>query len=96
MKGKDFFGNLRESHDDDFDFVLPNVGTPPPKKGNVIKQLSIEKNATNINVTVTLNQELFRKIDKVQKELQKRSKDKVSKSRVIAKICEKFLSEYDG
>lgn len=96
MKGKEFFDNLRDNHDDDFDFDLPNVGTPPPKRGSVIKQLSIEKKATNINITVTLNQELFRKIDKVQKELQKRSKDKVSKSRVIAKICEQFLSEYEG
>lgn len=93
MKGNDFFNNLREGDDTDFEFDLPKAGNIPPSKTDVVKQLTIEKNVNNINITVTLNRELFQKIDMVQKQLQKRSKDKVSKSKVIAKICEQFLSK---
>ncbi len=93
MSKDDFFSNLRDSDDSDFDFELPQNRSVPTSKADVIRELSIEKNATNINVTVTLNGELFKKIEKVQKELQKRSKDRISKSKVIAKICEHYLSK---
>ena len=59
MNKDNFFSNLRDGDDSDFDFDLPQNRSIPSSKADVVRELSIEKNATNINVTVTLNGEVI-------------------------------------
>ncbi|MFR9591826.1 MAG: hypothetical protein SNG27_05450 [Rikenellaceae bacterium] len=95
MKGKDFFSNLRDTEDAEYDFTLPTKGKVPPNTNDVVQSLSQEKGANNINITITVNKELFAKIDSLQKAIQAKSNARISKSKVIAKICEQFLENYD-
>ena len=92
MKGKDFFNNLRETDDNDYDFSIPSTAQTPTTTEDVVKKLAIEKDANNINVTVTLNRELFNKIGSIQMQIQANSNGRVSKSKVISKICEQYLA----
>lgn len=94
MKGDDFFGNLRES--DDAEFELPTVGRVPSTAKDVVQSLAQEKGANNINVTITINQTLFNKIESIQKDIQTKGGSKISKSKVIAKICDQFLENYNN
>ena len=43
MKGKEFFNNLRESDDKDFDFSLPTKVQAPATTEELVKKLAIEK-----------------------------------------------------
>ncbi len=95
MKGKDFFNNLRETDEKEYDFTLPSTGKVPSSAKDVVDSLSQEKGANNINITITLNKELFDKIDNLQKEIQSKSHARISKSKVVTKICEQFLENYD-
>lgn len=95
MKGKDFFNNLRASDDTDFDFTLPNGGNVPPTTNDVVQSLSQELGANNINITLTINRGLFDKIESIQKQIEAKRKCKVSKSKIIARICEQYLENYE-
>ncbi|MFI3293240.1 MAG: hypothetical protein SNI70_06950 [Rikenellaceae bacterium] len=94
MRGDDFFGNLRES--DDAEFELPSVGRVPSTAKDVVQSLAQEKGANNINITITINKALFSKIESIQKEIQSKSGNKISKSKVITKICDQFLENYNS
>ncbi len=95
MRGKDFFDNLRESDDTEFEFSLPTDGKVPPTTDDVVRSLTAEKGANNINVTITINKELFAKIESLQRQIQSQSNARITKSKVIAKICEQFLENYN-
>ena len=98
MKGKDFFNNLRETDNGDFDFSVTTqqqAEKTPRTTQDVVKKLGITNDSNNINVTVTLNKDLFDKIEQIQNQIQKQNKNKISKSRIIAKICEQYLAGID-
>lgn len=96
MKGKEFFGNLRTDDENNFEVATPESKIAAPKAEDVISQLGIGNDANNINVTITLNRDLFTKIEKIQKELEKKNKCKISKSKIITKICEQYLAEFSA
>ncbi len=95
MKGKDFFSNLRDTEDSEYDFSIPSQGKVPATTNDVVKSLSQQRGASNINITITLNKELFAKIDNLQKAIQAKTNARISKSKVVAKICEQFLENYN-
>ena len=98
MKGKDFFNNLRDTDEKDFDFSVPTpeqTEKTPSSADDVVKKLGITQDSNNINVTVTLNKELFKKIEHIREQIQKNSSGRISNSRVIAKICEQYLANIE-
>lgn len=95
MNDTAFFDNLKVCNESDSVFNHLTIGNIPNSQTAIINQLTTIKNTHNINISLTINRELFQKIDKLQRQLQRRSNEKISKSKVIAKICEQYLSNYD-
>lgn len=95
MSGNNFFANLREDEDELEEVLHDPKIVIPASPNEVIKSLTKSKSTSNINVTITIYKEINDKIENIMKEVTEKSGKKITKSKVIAKICEEYLANYE-